>query len=159
MLEPMEPSIKARLRGWRWVGMVVRDWARMRPLPLFVPLADATRRCIFFALREASTFSCREITTEHLLLGILREEPSLVSAAGLATVVGTIAAGESPRRSVPPGENPELSGGAKRAIAAAWRTVKSAGRREVLPADLARGILREDTLAARLLREHIPGRS
>lgn len=48
-------------------------------------------------------------------------------------------------------------------IAAAREIAHTAGRREVSPADLARGILHEEnTLAGRLLREHIsdrPGRA
>ena len=45
---------------------------------------------------------------------------------------------------------------ALRAIDAARQIAHTAGRRDISPADLARGILREkNTLAARLLREHV----
>jgi hypothetical protein len=44
-------------------------------------------------------------------------------------------------------------------VAAAKEIARTAGRRQVSPTDLARGILRqENTLAARLLREYISER-
>ncbi|HWQ52300.1 MAG TPA: Clp protease N-terminal domain-containing protein [Bryobacteraceae bacterium] len=124
------------------------------------PLTEPARRCLFFARSEASSFSRREITVEHLLLGILREEPALVTGAALENVVRTIEAIEPAGRRVPPMEDLRLSDEAIRVIAAAKKTAHSAGRREVAPADLVTGVLQQrNTLAARLLREHLSDRT
>ena len=170
--EPMEQLFRDRLRQAHsftdlvslWCRMLA-DWAvslpacyweRIRPLHTrFDALANPARRCIFFARSEASSFSRREITVEHLLLGVLREEPSLVPGVALEAVVRTIEASEPAGRRVPPMEDLQLSVEAIRVIAAAKEIAHAAGR-DVAPADLARGILREaNTLAACLLREHI----
>ena len=175
--EPMEQLFRDRLRQAHsftnlvslWCRMLA-DWAvslsacyweRIRPHTRFGSLADPARRCIFFARSEASSFSRREITVEHLLLGVLREDPSLVSGVALEAVVRTLEASEPAGRRVPPRrEDLRLSEEAIRVIAAAKEIAHAAGRREVAPADLARGILREaNTLAARLLREHISDRA
>jgi hypothetical protein len=173
--EPMEQLFRDRHREVHtFVGLVafwrrtLADWAvsvparyseQVRPHTRFGSLADPARRCIFFARSEASSFSQREITVEHLLLGVLREEPSLVAAMALETVVGTIEGSEPAGRRVPPMEDLRLSVEATRVIAAATEIAQTAGRK-VAPADLAKGILREaDTLAARLLHEHISDRA
>lgn len=173
--EPMEQLFRDRLREvrsladlvvlWRrtladWaVSVPARYWERVRAHTRFGSLADPARRCIFFARSEASSFSRREITVEHLLLGVLREEPSLVPGVALEPVVRTIEASEPAGRRVPPMEDLRLSVDAIRVIAAATEIAQTA-ERDVTPADLARGILSEaNTLAARLLREHISDRA
>ena len=173
--EPMEQLFRDRLRQahsftdfvglWRrmladWaVSVPARYWERTGAHVRSRPLADSARRCLFFARFEASSFSRREITVEHLLLGVLREEPSLVSEAALEAVVRAVEASEPAGRRVPPMEDLRLAGEAIRVIDAAREIAHTAGRREVSPRDLARGILREEnTLAARLLRDSISDR-
>lgn len=173
--EPMEQLFRDRRRQvhsftdfvalWRrmladWaVSVPARYWERVGAHIHSSPLADPARRCLFFARSEASSFSRREITVEHLLLGVLREEPSLVSEAALEAVVRAIEASEPAGRRVPPMEDLRLADEAIRVIDAARKIAHTAGRQDVSPADLARGILREEnTLAARLLREHISDR-
>jgi hypothetical protein len=146
------------LADWA-VSVTARYWERVSPHTRFGSLADPARRCIFFARCEASSFSRCEITVEHLLLGVLREEPSLVSGVALEAVVRTIEASEPAGRRVPPMEDLRVSVEAIRVIAAAREIAHTAGR-DIAPADLARGILREaTTLAGRLLREHISYRA
>lgn len=169
--EPMEQLFRDRLSRvnsftefvalWRrvladWaVSVPARYWERVGAHIHFSPLADPAQRCLFFARAEASSFSRREITVEHLLLGVLRENPSLVSEAGLEALVRAIEASEPAGRRVPPMEDLRPADEAIRAIDAAREIAHAAGRREVSPADLAKGILREgNTLAARLLRDH-----
>ncbi len=130
-------------------------WERTGSHSGFHPLANPARRCVLFARSEASSFSRREITVEHLLLGVLREDRSLVPEAAVEAVIRAIEASEPAGRRIPPMEDLRLAGEAIRAIDAAREIARTLGRREVSPADLAAGILREqDTLAARLLREH-----
>lgn len=174
--EPMEQIFRDRLRQTHsfagllalW-GRMLADWAVSVPARYWErvgahlhssPLADPARRCLFFARFEASSFSRREITVEHLLLGVLREEPSLVSKEALEVVLRAIEASEPAGRRIAPMEDLRLTGEAIRVIDAAREIAYTAGRRAVAAADLARGILREEnTLAARLLREHISDRA
>lgn len=167
--EPMEQLFRDRLRKvhalgdltalWGqtladWTGSVLaRHWEELTGhLSL---LTDPARRCFFFARLEASSFSRREITVEHLLLGVLREEPSLLPVLARDAVVRTIESNEPTGRRVPQVENLRLSEEAIRVVAAARRFARGTGREAIVPADLAAGILREtDTLAGRLLRDY-----
>ena len=45
---------------------------------MFEHYTDGARRTLFFALYEARSFGCANIDTEHLLLGILRDDKTLV---------------------------------------------------------------------------------
>jgi hypothetical protein len=172
---PMEQLFRDRLREThgpvdfiRFWLRTLADWAvsvprhygeRTAPRATFGALAVPTRRCIFFARSEASSFSRHEITVEHLLLGLLREEPALVTKGALDTVVSTLEANEPATRRVPPMEDLRIGSQAIRVLEAAREIAETAGRREVSPVDLAAGILRESgTLAARLLREHASDR-
>jgi len=168
---PMEQLFRDRLRDARSFTQRMELWARVladwvtsvparhleRAHPHgFTGWQPGARRCLFFARCEASSFSRREITLEHLLLGILRQEQSLVSQDASQAIVRAIEASEPAGRRIPPPEDLRLSLAAMRAVVAAASIARKAGRRSVTPADLAAGILREaDTLAARLLREHI----
>ena len=44
---------------------------------MFERYTEEARRCLFFARYEASVFGDAEIDPEHLLLGILRQDPGL----------------------------------------------------------------------------------
>ena len=95
--QPMEQLFRDRLREvsvlpdflalWRrmladWlVSLPGRYWEQLVPHGHPSLFAAPARRCLFFARSEASSFSRREITVEHLLLRILREESSLLSGA------------------------------------------------------------------------------
>src|SRR5215467_6827226 len=119
--EPMEQLFRDRLRQvhsftdfvalWRrmlsdWaVSVPARHWERVGAHVHSSPLTDCALRCLFFARSEASSFSRREITVEHLLLGVLREEPSLVSEVALEAVVRAIETSEPAERRVPPMED------------------------------------------------------
>jgi hypothetical protein len=168
---PMEQLFRDRLRDTHtfsglasfWLRTLA-DWAvsvpacyreRVTQPTHFGALAESARRCVFFARSEASSFSSREITVEHLLLGILREEPSLVPAGSLEAVQRAIEASEPACRRVPPVEDLRVSEQARRVLQAATEIAQAAGNQPILPRDLAAGILRQrDTLAAQLLREH-----
>jgi ATP-dependent Clp protease ATP-binding subunit ClpC len=137
-----------------WVRSVpARHLEKLTPHTRFGSFADPARRCIFYARYEASSFSRREITTEHLLLGILRQEPSIVPGGSLEGVRRAIEADEPARRRVATTEDLRISHPAVQAMNVAMEIAREAGR-PVTPRDLAAGILRqEDTLAARLLHQ------
>jgi hypothetical protein len=141
------------------VSVPARHWERATPHPHLNWPADLDpyRRCLFFARREASSFSRSEITLEHLLLGILRQEPSLVPERARESIVHNIEANEPGSRRIPPTEDLRLSRATVRVAIAANVIAHATGRKEVAPRDLVAGILREkDTLAARLLRRYVP---
>jgi len=91
-----------------------------------------------------------------LLLGVLRQEPSLVPEVAREAVVRAIEANEpAVRRSHTIAKDLRLSRQTFRVVTAAKEIAHMAGRGEIAPRDLLAGIRREpDTLAARLLREH-----
>ncbi|HTS60484.1 MAG TPA: Clp protease N-terminal domain-containing protein [Candidatus Acidoferrales bacterium] len=118
--------------------------------------SEPTRLSIFFARQEASSFSRPEITLEHLLLGILRNDPDLsarIGSQGVAEIVQAIETAEGVARRVPPAEDLRLSFAARRALGVA-RIFSTHDGADIEPRHLLRGILRErKSLAARLLRE------
>jgi len=168
--EPMEQLFRDRLRETHslpdrlrlWL-QTLADWAVSVPREYWEAWthqsahrlhSGAARQCMFFARSETSSFSRREIKLEHLLLGMLREEPSLV--ADVASVIHEIESHEPSGQRIPPMEDLRLSRETMRVWVAAAAIARAAGRRQATPRDLAAGILREtDTLAARLLRDHI----
>jgi len=140
------------------ISVPLRHWERFQPRGHCSKLNDPAKQCLFFARSEASSFSRSEITLEHFLLGLLREQPALVSASRLEAVVRAIEATEPAARRVPPVEDLRLSQAAIRAITIATEIAHNAGREQMTPSDIAEAILREqDSLAARLLREHRAG--
>jgi hypothetical protein len=52
---------------------------------MFDRFTERARRCIFFARYEASVFGSPQIDTEHLLLGILREDKTILMGFPLGT--------------------------------------------------------------------------
>ena len=116
--------------------------------------SEGVRMSIFFARQEASSFSRREITVEHLLLGLLRNDAELAARLGPQAVEGivqSIESAETNARRVPPMEDLRMS----RESRCAWFYALVAARgRPMESRHLLRGILaRPETLAARLLRE------
>ena len=47
--------------------------------PIDLPLSGVSKSVLFYAAEEADRFSSKHIGTEHLLLGLLREEHSLAA--------------------------------------------------------------------------------
>jgi ATP-dependent Clp protease ATP-binding subunit ClpC len=50
------------------------------PTAVEIPFSDATKRILHYALEEADRLRHSYIGTEHLLLGLLREEPSVAAS-------------------------------------------------------------------------------
>lgn len=145
------------LADWA-VSVPARHWEQVMAHTRFDSFGNPARRCIFFASYEAGSSPLHEVAVEHLLLGILRQEPSLVPAPAIEAVRRAIEA-KDPRTAVfkerlrisaiP------LSPETDRAVSAAKEIAQASGRGKVTPRDLAAGILRDaNTFAACLLREH-----
>ncbi len=168
--EPMEQLFRDQFRESRTFARRAALWARTladwaisvparhweREPPHFAVSADPFRRCIFFACCEACSFSRTEIAPEHLLLGILHQQPSLIPGAAREAVVRALEDDEpSIRRRFARAKDLRLSWASRRALVAAEEIAHADGRSGIAPRDLMAAILREtDTLAARLLREH-----
>jgi uncharacterized protein (TIGR02246 family) len=127
--------------------------------PMFERFTEKARRVIFFARYEASEYGSKCIDTEHLLLGLLREDVSLArkflcEQAGIETIreeiESEITRGERISTSV---EIP-LSEESKRILRNAGKEADRLGHKHIGTEHLLLAIFSEkDCLAARLLRE------
>ena len=126
---------------------------------MFERYTEKARRVIFFARYEASQFGSREIDTEHLLLGLLRETSTLISkleAQGSSAdsirkkIESRATLGEKISTSV----DLPISNGSKRVLRYAAEESERLAHRHIGTEHLVLGLLREkDGLAALLLEE------
>ncbi len=126
---------------------------------MFERYSEKARRSIFFARYEASIYGSPYIETEHLLLGLLREDRGLAEPLGIAST-------EAFRKSVearlkPVGEKTStsmdlpLSHECKRALNYAAEDAEALGHKTIEPAHLLLGLLHVETCgAAELLRQN-----
>jgi ATP-dependent Clp protease ATP-binding subunit ClpC len=125
---------------------------------VFERYTELGRRSIYFAHYEASAFLSPEISTEALLLGILREDPRV----GLALGTGAVEAirkeleplASKGERISPPVDLP-LTMEAKSALEYATEEADALDHKMIDTPHLVLGLLRvEGCLAATLLRRH-----
>jgi hypothetical protein len=125
---------------------------------LFERYTEHARRSIFFARCEASTFGSPQITSEELLLGILREDKTLAMELGADAVVAIrkeIEALAPKRPQVSTSVDLPLSHELKRALAYAAEECERLNQEPIGTPHLVLGLLREkNSLAAELLRKH-----
>ena len=130
---------------------------------MFDRYTEKARRVIFFARYEASQLGCLHIETEHLLLGLLREDEELAelfrqAPGGIEAVRSRIEAQYSAREKVPASVDMPLSSGSKRVLAYAIEVADGLNHQHVGLKHLRLALLREETcLAAVILRERGPG--
>jgi hypothetical protein len=113
------------------------------------------RRAIFFALHEANSASSVEITTEHLLMGILRQDKRIIPQLSADRAAAIVKRVRSPLKRDPgsPAKDLPLSAECRRALELASEEAEALGHPEVDSGHLALGLLRvEDCGAAKLLR-------
>jgi hypothetical protein len=126
---------------------------------MFERYTEKARRTIFFGRYEASQFGSPYIETEHLLLGLLREDKALADR-----FLRSFAAIESIRKQIegqtPPGEKLSvsvdlpLSHECKRVLAYGAEESARLNHKDIGPEHLLLGLLREERcFAAQLLRE------
>ncbi len=127
---------------------------------MFEHYNEKARRAIFFARYEASQFGSPYIETEHLLLGLLREDITLRNQLSQSGVTS-----ESLRKQIeserPVGKKVSisvdlpLSHESKLVLAYATEEARALNEDVVNPGHLVLGLLRiKDSLAATLLRQH-----
>lgn len=126
---------------------------------MFDRYTEKARRVIFFARYEASQYGSRSIETEHLLLGLLREDPALIRQfLGPSSVAASIHS-EIERKTTrgerfPTSIEVPLTEESEKVLNFAVQEAERLGQRHVGTEHLLLGMLSvEGSLAARLLRE------
>jgi bifunctional UDP-N-acetylglucosamine pyrophosphorylase/glucosamine-1-phosphate N-acetyltransferase len=126
---------------------------------MFERYTEKARRVIFFARYEASQFGSPYIDTEHLLLGLLRADKTLVdrflrAQASAESIRKQIEAKDMVREKVATSVDLPLSNEGKRVLAYAAEEAERQGHNHIGPEHLLLGLLREDQcFAARILEE------
>jgi hypothetical protein len=126
---------------------------------LFERYTERARRSIFFARYEASVFGTREITSEELLLGILREDKSIATrlSAGAAEAIRKEIEAHAPAKGerVSTSVDLPLSHESKRSLAYAAEEAERLNHKHIHTPHLLLGLLRVETCqAAKLLAQH-----
>jgi hypothetical protein len=126
---------------------------------MFELFTENARRVIFFARYEASQYGSPYIETEHMLLGLLREDQALIGRflgpTDVAAAIRTeIERQITSRERISPSIEVPLSHKSKQVLTLAAEESDRLGHRHVGTEHLLVGLLRvEDSLAAKLLRE------
>ena len=126
---------------------------------MFERYTEKARRIIFFGRYEASQFGSPYIETEHLLLGLLREDKALAnrflrSHAAVESIRKQIERHTAPGESVSTSVDLPLSHECKRVLAYGAEEAERLNHEYIGTAHLLLGLLREEKcFAAQLLRE------
>jgi ATP-dependent Clp protease ATP-binding subunit ClpA len=124
---------------------------------MFERFTEKARRVIFFARYEASEFGSPYIETEHLLLGLLREDKALAyrmlrSDGSVESIRKKIDKHTTFREKTPTSVDLPLSNEGKRVLAFAAEEAERLANRHIGTEHLLLGLLRDkDSLAAQLL--------
>src|ERR1700730_15601415 len=127
---------------------------------MFERYTEKARRVIFFARYEASQFGSPYIETEHLLLGLVREDRSLShrflrGPAPVEDIRKQIEANTIVREKVSTSVDLPLSNENRRVLSYAAEEAERLSHRHIGTEHLLLGLLREElSFAARILNEH-----
>jgi ATP-dependent Clp protease ATP-binding subunit ClpC len=126
---------------------------------MFERYTEKARRVIFFARYEASQFGSPYIETEHMLLGLLREDKALTnrflrSHASVELIRKQIEAHTTVREKVATSVDLPISNEGKRVLAYAAEEAERLGHKHIGTEHLLLGLLREEgCFAAELLKD------
>ena len=126
---------------------------------MFERYTEKARRVIFFARYEASQFGSPDIETEHLLLGLLREDKALTnrvlrSHASVESIRQQIEGHTTIREKVSTSVDLPLSNESKRVLAYAGEEAERLNHKHIGTEHLLLGLLREEkSFAAQILME------
>ena len=126
---------------------------------MFERYTEKARRVIFFARYEASQFGLSYIETEHLLLGMLREDKVLTnrflrSHASVESIRKQIETHTAIREKIATSIDLPLSNDSKRVLAYAAEEAERLGHKHIGTEHLLLGLLREEKcFAAEILKE------
>ena len=139
------------MRGY----LVEAKWVRS----MFERCTERARRVIFFAFQEAVQFGSTTIETEHLLLGLIREDKNLTSRflrnhASIESIRKEIEGRTPIREKISTSSDLPLSNQCKRILAYAAEEAERLKHRHIGTEHLLLGILREEKcVAAEILHE------
>jgi uncharacterized damage-inducible protein DinB len=126
---------------------------------MFERYTEKARRVIFFSLHEATQFGSPYIETEHMLLGILREDKALTnrflrSSASEESILKQIEQRTTIREKVGTSVDLPLSNECKRVLVYAAEEAELLSHKHIGTEHLLLGLLREEKcFAAEILRE------
>src|SRR5262244_3136382 len=126
---------------------------------MFERYTERARRVIFFARYEASQFGSTTIETEHLLLGLIREDKNLTNRflrnhSSIESIRKEIEGRTTIREKVSTSIDLPLSNECRRILAYAAEEAERLNHRHIGTEHLLLGILREEKcVAAEILRE------
>src|SRR5436305_11946631 len=126
---------------------------------MFERYTETARRTIFFARYEASQFGSPFIETEHLLLGLLREDKALAnrflrSRAAVESIRKQIEGHTAPAQKASTSVDLPLSHACKRVLAYGAEEAERLNHKHIGTEHLLLGLLREENcFAAQLLHE------
>ncbi len=127
---------------------------------MFEKYTEKARRVIFFARYEASQFGSPYIETEHLLLGLIREDKNLTNRffpkanASIDSIRKEIEGRTSVREKVSTSVDLPFSDESKRALNAAAEESERLSHKHIGTEHMLLGLLREErSVAAEILRE------
>ena len=126
---------------------------------MFERYTEKARRTIFFARYEASQFGCPYIETEHLLLGVLREDKELAhrflrDVAAVEEIRRQIESATTVGEKISTSVDLPLSNESKRVLAYAAEEAERLAHKHIGSEHLLLGLLREEkSFAAAILHE------
>ena len=126
---------------------------------MFERYTERARRVIFFARYEASQFGSTTIETEHLLLGLIREDKNLTNrflrnSSSIESIRKEIEGRTTVREKVSTSIDLPLSSECKRILACANEEAERLNHRHIGTEHLLLGILRQEgSMAAEILHE------
>jgi ATP-dependent Clp protease ATP-binding subunit ClpA len=125
---------------------------------MFERYTEKARRVIFFGRYEASNYGTPTIETEHLLLGILREDKHLTNKISITTKVQEIKAAIDgrfpPRPKIATSVDLPLSTECKQVLTDAAIEADELGHKHIGTEHLLLGILRNQSFTTELLQQH-----
>src|SRR5580658_9509065 len=124
---------------------------------MFERYTEKARRVIFFARYEASQFGSPYIESEHLLLGIVREDKALTNRflrSEVASIRNQVESQTTPRERTSTSVDLPLSNESKRVLAYAAEEAERLAHKHIGTEHLLLGLLREEKcFAAEILHE------
>ncbi|PYR98303.1 MAG: hypothetical protein DMG16_21210 [Acidobacteria bacterium] len=123
---------------------------------MFERFTERARRSIFYAREFVSEHGSMIMNTEHLLLGILRENPNVIPrflpSKTNEDIRTEVERGIAVKPKIPPSVDIPLSKGSERILAYAMEEAEMLGHPNVEVEHLLLGIVREDGTAGQILR-------
>jgi hypothetical protein len=157
LIEPLRDSNCVTVHLFDIRDDISRDTINFGNIVMFDKFTERARRVIFYARFAASELGCPEIDTDLLLLGILREYPSVLESLGAAPgitddIKAEVRARHAGGKKIPTNVDLPLSDEAKRVLQSAMDKMIRLNHPNIQVHHLVLGILSEEQgFAAQIL--------